>query len=90
MSEHMDRDKGQLARLIKDMTNKGLIEKTKNPNDTRSHLLGLTNHGKSVLKEMLAIEAKFLQKMRANLSQEQIDAFNDIAVSMTANLSNNS
>ena len=90
MSEHMDRDKGQLARLIKEMTSKGLIEKTRNPNDTRSHFLGLTSQGREVLTQMLAIEAKFIQKMRTNLSPEQVDVFNEVAVSMTANLNNES
>ncbi|BBN83276.1 hypothetical protein PA25_32610 [Pseudoalteromonas sp. A25] len=86
MSEHMDRDKGQLARLIKDMIKKGLIEKAKNPNDTRSHLLSLTNNGKAVLEQVLSIEAKIIQNMRVGLTPEQIDVFNEVAVIMTANL----
>ncbi|MBD1583864.1 MarR family winged helix-turn-helix transcriptional regulator [Pseudoalteromonas sp. S16_S37] len=87
MSEQMDRDKGQLARLIKEMISKGLIEKTKNPNDTRSHLLSLTNNGKAVLERVLAIEAKIIQKMRLGLTPEQIKAFNKVAAIMSANLS---
>ncbi|ODB37543.1 MarR family transcriptional regulator [Pseudoalteromonas sp. BMB] len=86
MSELMDRDKSQLARLIKEMSKKGLIEKTKNPNDTRSHFLGLTKDGKAILKRMLVIEAGLIQKMCTGLSHEQVEVFNNIAVSMTANL----
>lgn len=88
MSERMNRDKGQLARLIKDMINKDLIEKTMNPNDTRSHLLSLTSNGKAVLEQVHAIEAKLIQKMQTGLSAAQLEAFNHVAATMTANLKN--
>lgn len=86
MSEQMDRDKGQIARLIKEMINKGLIEKTPNPNDTRSQLIQLTEQGRSLLDRMLAIESKMMERMLVGLSQKQVDTFNQVAVTMTENL----
>lgn len=84
--ELMDRDKGQVARLIKEMIEKGFIERVQNPNDKRSQFIEITQFGHETLKKMLAIEANIIKKMSTSLSNEQIEGFNELAVLMTDNL----
>jgi DNA-binding MarR family transcriptional regulator len=86
MSEKMERDKGQIARLIREMIEKGLIDKSPNPKDTRSHLLQLTTQGQAILSRMLEIENAIIEKMQSNITHEQIAKFNDVALAMTKNL----
>ncbi len=86
LSEQTGRDKGQIARLIREMIAKELIEKLPNPNDTRSQLILLTHQGSEILSRMLEIEQVFLDKMRQNLTSEDIAIFNRVAVTMTTNL----
>jgi len=89
MIELMDRDKGQIARLIKEMMAKDYIHKMPNPNDSRSQLIELTLFGQKTLKHMLKIEKNIIQTMKNSLSKAQIDQFNEVAVIMVNNLKNN-
>jgi DNA-binding MarR family transcriptional regulator len=84
--ELMDRDKGQVARLIKEMIEKGFVERIQNPNDKRSQFIEITEFGHETLKQMLAIEAKVIKKMRISCSDEQLQVFNEVASLMTDNL----
>ena len=84
--ELMDRDKGQIARLVKEMIEKGFVERVQNPDDKRSQFIEITVFGHETLKQMLAIEANIIDKMRNSISDEQVQMFNDMAFLMTDNL----
>ena len=84
--ELMDRDKGQIARLVKEMIEKGFVDRVQNPDDKRSQFIEITAFGHETLKQMLAIEAKIIDKMRDSISDEQVQMFNDMAFLMTDNL----
>ena len=89
MVEQMGRDKGQIARLIKEMIAKGFIRKVPNPHDSRSQLIELTEFGQETLNQMLEIEKDIIKTMQISLSNEQVVQFNEIAITMTQNLKNN-
>ncbi len=89
MVELMDRDKGQIARLTKEMMAKGFIHKVPNPHDSRSQVIELTTLGQEILNQMLAIEKGIIETMQNSLSSEQISQFNVVAMIMTKNLKNN-
>lgn len=84
--ELMDRDKGQIARLVKEMIEKGFVDRVQNSDDKRSQFIEITAFGYETLKQMLAIEAKIIDKMRDSISDEQVQMFNDMAFLMTDNL----
>jgi DNA-binding MarR family transcriptional regulator len=86
MVELMDRDKGQIGRLIKEMVVKGFIHKVPNPHDSRSQVIEFTKLGQEILNQMLAIEKDIIETMQTSLSSEQISQFNKIAMTMTQNL----
>jgi DNA-binding MarR family transcriptional regulator len=84
--ELMDRDKGQIARLVKEMIEKGFVARVQNPDDKRSQFIEITAFGHETLKQMLAIEAKIIDKMRDSISDDQVQVFNELGFVMTENL----
>ncbi len=87
--ELMDRDKGQIARLVKEMIEKGFVERVQNPDDKRSQFIEITAFGHETLKQMLAIEADIIKNMRASITNKQLQGFNELAFLMTDNLKSN-
>ncbi|PKH57370.1 MarR family transcriptional regulator [Shewanella sp. Choline-02u-19] len=86
ISEQLDRDKGQVARLVRDMLKKDLIYKVSNPSDSRSQLIELSEFGQEVLKQLLHIESGIMKVMLDSITENQVDQFNAIALAMTKNL----
>jgi DNA-binding MarR family transcriptional regulator len=86
ISEQLDRDKGQVARLVRDMLKKDLIYKVLNPSDSRSQLIELSEFGQGILKQLLHIESGIMKVMLESITEKQVDQFNTTALEMTKNL----
>ena len=72
IAANLDRDKAQVTRLLKDMTAQGLVVKSDNPNDKRSHFLQITSHGESTLQTMEGVERKILEKISLQVSDAEL------------------
>jgi DNA-binding MarR family transcriptional regulator len=68
-----------LTRTLKSMEEKGLIERRPNPNDGRGVLINLTDFGKEKRDLSKATVLKFNEIVKANLSEEKIDHFMEVA-----------
>ncbi|MBV1788717.1 MarR family transcriptional regulator [Marinobacterium sp. D7] len=82
----LERDKAQIARLVKDLLSAELIEKQSNPDDGRSQLLTVTHHGEAMLERIRMAERQASQRMAAGLSNEELTTFIRLGNTMTANL----
>ncbi|GLS92459.1 MarR family transcriptional regulator [Psychromonas marina] len=81
-----NRDKAQIARLIKEMITNGWLTKTANPEDKRSQLLQLTEQGKELAELIRVTELQIYEKMQENIPAEQLASFKSTALMISANL----
>ncbi|MCQ8820414.1 MarR family winged helix-turn-helix transcriptional regulator [Pseudoalteromonas agarivorans] len=80
------RDKAQIARLIKDLIALNLINKQASDHDKRCFILSLTKQGNTLFDKLLASEQQINDQMCKNLNPQQIKDFLDTAQQMIKNM----
>lgn len=83
IAKELKRDKSQITRLLKELINQQLIEKSENPSDKRSSLFCLTTKGKSVLLELAKAEEQTLLLLTQGLSACEKSQFVALVDKMT-------
>ncbi|MDL2191285.1 MarR family transcriptional regulator [Cobetia sp. LC6] len=83
--QYLGQDKARVTRVLNELMTAGLIVKSKNPQDRRSLLLAPTEAGRSMLKEIEALEAETAQRMAGDLSEEEVAEFVKTASAMIHN-----
>lgn len=86
LAARLERDKAQIARVVKDLLGDGLIEKHDNPEDRRSQILRLTDQGTDTLDQIKAAETRAGKRMAKGLSEGELNTFVHLAGVMTDNL----
>lgn len=86
VSVGLNRDKGQITRLIKELIANGWIIKTPNPHDKRSQLLALTDQGESLMTLIAQEEKLIIKTMTNGLSEDQLNTFKQTANQLINNL----
>lgn len=86
IATRLERDKAQIARVIKELLNDGLIEKRHNPDDRRSHFLTLTEAGTATLACIRQAERQAGARLSRGLSPEELDSFSRLSQIMIRNL----
>lgn len=67
-----------LSRILKNMEDKGLIYREKNPDDGRSVLIKVTDFGKEKRKVSRESVLKFNEAIRTHISEEKINNFFEV------------
>ena len=80
------RDKSQISMLIKDMINKGWIERKQNEGDKRSKLLVLTESGRELINLVHLEDIAISKRMQQGLSEEELATFEKVIQTMINNL----
>lgn len=80
------RDKAQIARLIKELLKLDLISKCADENDKRCFILTFTHAGEQLLEKLRAAEQSVDALLCQGLEQSQIDSFLHIANTMISNI----
>ncbi len=83
----LERDKAQIARVIKELLAEHLIVRRNNPQDRRSHALSLTETGTEMLSRIFTAEAAAGSTMFTGLETEQVDTFIALTNQIIDNLS---
>lgn len=84
--KNMGRDKAQIARLVKEMIDKGWIEKQVSREDKRSQILSLTASGRQLQQRISLLEQEIESTLLKGLSAQDVSDFHRIAAKMLANL----
>lgn len=78
-SRKMGVESTSLSRTLKNMQDKGLITRTKNPKDGRSVLIHLTDFGLDMRDFSKEVVLGFDQAVKENIPQEKLDTFLEVA-----------
>lgn len=84
--QRMDKDKAQIARLIKDMLDKGWIVKQASDHDKRSQILSLSVSGEQLQQHISRLEKEIEANLLCSLSAQEIAEFHRIGGKMLARL----
>jgi DNA-binding MarR family transcriptional regulator len=71
-------DRGMLVGLLDELEERDLVERKRDPNDRRRHLVRLTPEGKKALKRLRAISAQVEDDFFAALDAEERAALHDL------------
>jgi DNA-binding MarR family transcriptional regulator len=82
----LNRDKAQIARLIKEMILKGWIEKQPSQVDKRSYIITLTAVGLTLNEQIKQAKETVLSQMMIDLTKEDIAIFRRISEQIVNNL----
>lgn len=80
------RDKAQIARLVKELIALKLINKDASEHDKRCFILSFTSEGRSLYDKLLAAEQQVNAQMCKNLNPQQINDFLHTAQQMIKNM----
>lgn len=84
LAEHLQVDKGQLSRTVRDLEALGLIERTPDPNDGRSSLLSPSELGLERLKAARLPQENLLQKTLVDWPVDDIHNLTRLLHALTA------
>lgn len=85
--ERSGRDKAQVARVLKDLEDQGLITRTAHASDRRTHCLSLTQTGEQLFTRLQDNRARVASQMMRGLTAEEQKLIADMLERMAGNLS---
>ena len=86
LAQHSGRDKAQLARLVKGLRERGLLDGTPDPADKRNLRLSVSPAGQALLQQLNALSRTVSQRATAGLSAAELTQLQDLLQRMRSNL----
>lgn len=86
IAQHFMLDKGAIAKTLRKLEEKGLIERHQNPENKRENLISIAQEGQSILGEMGAALNEWNQCFFEGLSEDDIRQYEQITEKITDNV----
>jgi len=71
LGEHLGVSSAAASQMLENLVEEELIQRTEDPDDRRMKKLSLTEKGSQVMKESVSARLGWLEKLSANLSEEE-------------------
>lgn len=76
--KELDMDKSTVAKMILRLEGEGLVLKEINPNDTRSHLISLTETANAVMEQAKAIHEQWVCEVTEDMTELEREVFSKL------------
>ena len=86
VSDVLNRDKSQIARLIGELVKQGFVESRADSKDKRNRLLSLTPEGERLTKELELVERSVVKQMTKGISRQKLEQFVLVSKLMRENI----
>ncbi len=87
IADNINRDRSTVTTLINKLVNYGYVKTRKNPEDSRSTLVSLTDKGKGLEKGVTDISIRLYETLFADIEDEEREVFKKVLDQMYENLS---
>jgi DNA-binding MarR family transcriptional regulator len=84
IADSLGYDRGQLVGLLDELEERGLIERRRDPNDRRRHLVQMTADGKRKLRQLRALAGGLEDDFLSPLSDEERDQLHGLLFKLAA------
>jgi DNA-binding MarR family transcriptional regulator len=75
-------DRGQLVGLLDELEDVGLVERRRDPNDRRRHIVSMTPAGKKMLTKLRAVSAKLDEEFLAALDADEREQLHSLLLTL--------
>ena len=89
LGELLHLDKSYMVTILDYLSSKGYVLREKNPNDRREQLIRLTDIARADIPVIRKVISKLNSKSLQNLTQKQVETFNEVHTVIQNNLSDN-
>ena len=82
----LKRDKGQVSRIVDELSNAGMVLRKPNPDDGRSKILKISAKGRKFFEMVESIEAEFSRQLTKGISAADLKTFFLVSDHLSENL----